>query len=419
MTRNLKQALFSALLVWAVAYPVLGLKLTIVGINLEVHNTSPAVLATIAICSVLMFLRVLFNQQISKAWRSSPGMPLIPAKASNFLTLPTTQRYFIIALILIALVWPFFGSRGAVDIATLILIYVMLGLGLNIVVGLAGLLDLGYVGFYAVGAYSYALLSHYLGWSFWVCLPVAGLMAATFGFLLGFPVLRLRGDYLAIVTLGFGEIIRLLLNNLTDLTGGPDGVSGIPKPGVFGFEMARSSSVEGARTFHELIGLPYSGAHMVIYLYLLAFALVGFTLFVTRRLIRMPIGRAWEALREDEIACRSLGLNPTRVKLSAFTLGASFAGLAGAFFAARQGLVTPESFTFIESALILAVVVLGGMGSQIGVMLAAILLTILPEVARDFAEYRMLIFGLVMVLMMMWRPQGLLPATRPHVELPQ
>jgi branched-chain amino acid transport system permease protein len=181
MTRNLKQALFSALLVWAVAYPVLGLKLTIVGINLEVHNTSPTVLATIAICSVLMFLRVLFNQQISKAWRASPGLPLIPAKASNFLTLPTTQRYFIIALILVALVWPFFGSRGAVDIATLILIYVMLGLGLNIVVGLAGLLDLGYVGFYAVGAYSYALLSHYYGLSFWICLPIpAGLPGAAF-----------------------------------------------------------------------------------------------------------------------------------------------------------------------------------------------------------------------------------------------
>ena len=202
MTRNLKQALFSALLVWAVAYPVLGLKLTIVGINLEVHGTSDATLITIAVCSVLMFLRVLFDQQISSAWRSSPSMPLIPAKASNFLTLPTTQRWIIIALIAGALVWPFFGSRGAVDIATLVLIYVMLGLGLNIVVGLAGLLDLGYVGFYAVGAYSYALLSHYYGLSFWICLPIAGLMAATFGFLLGFPVLRLRGDYLAIVTLG-------------------------------------------------------------------------------------------------------------------------------------------------------------------------------------------------------------------------
>ena len=295
----------------------------------------------------------------------------------------------------------------------------MLGLGLNIVVGFAGLLDLGYVGFYAVGGYTYALLNQAFGLSFWECLPISAGMAALFGFLLGFPVLRLRGDYLAIVTLGFGEIIRQLLNNLTSLTGGPDGIYGIPKPTVFGIPMTRSAGEDGARTFHDLLGLDYSGEHMVIFLYLLALLLVGVTLFVTSRLIRMPMGRAWEALREDEIACRSLGLNPTRIKLSAFTLGATFAGLAGAFFAARQGLVNPESFTFIESALILAVVVLGGMGSQLGVIIAAILLTVLPEVARGFAEYRMLLFGLVMVLMMMWRPQGLLPASRPHVELPQ
>ena len=225
MTRNLKSALFSALLVWAVAYPVLGLKLTIVGINIEVHNTSTFTLSVIAICSLLMFLRVLFHHQLSAAWRASPGLPKVPTKATNFLTLPSTQRWIILGLVVVALIWPFYGSRGAVDIATLILIYVMLGLGLNIVVGLAGLLDLGYVGFYAVGAYTYALLAHYFGLSFWVCLPLAGLMAATFGFLLGFPVLRLRGDYLAIVTLGFGEIIRLFLRNLTEITGGPNGIS--------------------------------------------------------------------------------------------------------------------------------------------------------------------------------------------------
>ncbi|SEM36368.1 L-leucine ABC transporter membrane protein /L-isoleucine ABC transporter membrane protein /L-valine ABC transporter membrane protein [Pseudomonas sp. ok272] len=416
MTRNLKQALFSALLVWAVAYPVLGLKLTIVGIDLEVHGTSDTTLAIIAICSVLMFLRVLFNQQISAAWKSSPSMPLIPAKASNFLTLPTTQRWIIVALVAGALVWPFFGSRGAVDIATLILIYVMLGLGLNIVVGLAGLLDLGYVGFYAVGAYSYALLSHYYGLSFWICLPIAGLMAATFGFLLGFPVLRLRGDYLAIVTLGFGEIIRLFLRNLTDITGGPNGISGIEKPTFFGLTFERKAA-EGLQTFHEYFGLEYNSINKVIFLYLVALLLALLALFVINRLLRMPIGRAWEALREDEIACRALGLNPTVIKLSAFTLGASFAGFAGSFFAARQGLVTPESFTFIESAIILAIVVLGGMGSQLGVILAAIVMILLPEMMREFSEYRMLMFGAMMVLMMIWRPQGLLPMQRPHMEL--
>ena len=415
MSRYLKSAFFSALLVWAVAFPVLGLKLSIVGINLEVHGTGPVTLTIIALCSVLMFLRVLFTQQVGALFKSNRG-PLVSPKVSQFLTLPRTQRYIIIALIIAALIWPFFGSRGAVDIATLILIYVLLGLGLNIVVGLAGLLDLGYVGFYAVGAYTYALLSHYLGWSFWICLPLAGMAAATFGFLLGFPVLRLRGDYLAIVTLGFGEIIRLFLRNLTDITGGPNGISSIPKPTFFGLSFDRTAA-EGMQTFHEYFGIDYNPVSKVVFLYLVALLLALAALFVINRLLRMPIGRAWEALREDEIACRALGLNPTIIKLSAFTLGAAFAGFAGSFFAARQGLVTPESFTFIESAIILAIVVLGGMGSQLGVILAAIVMILLPEMMREFSEYRMLMFGALMVLMMIWRPQGLLPMQRPHMEL--
>ncbi len=416
LTTNLKTACFSALLVLAVAYPVLGLKLTTVGIKLEVHGASPAVLWTIAGAAIAMFFWQLFREQLSAAWASTPEIPRVPSSASNFMTLPNTQRWIIFGLILLALVWPFFGSRGAVDIATLILIYVMLGLGLNIVVGLAGLLDLGYVGFYAVGAYSYALLSHYYGLGFWVCLPIAGLMAAFFGFILGFPVLRLRGDYLAIVTLGFGEIIRILLRNMTELTGGPNGISGIDKPTLFGLTFERKAA-EGMQTFHEYFGIAYSGINKVIFLYLVALLLALLVLFVINRLLRMPIGRAWEALREDEIACRALGMNPTVIKLSAFTLGASFAGFAGSFFAARQGLITPESFTFIESAIILAIVVLGGMGSQLGIILAAVVMILLPELMRDFSEYRMLLFGALMVLMMIWRPQGLLPMQRPHLEL--
>ncbi|MGE8464522.1 high-affinity branched-chain amino acid ABC transporter permease LivM [Pseudomonas putida] len=416
MNKNLKQAFFSALLVWAVAFPVLGLKLSIDGISLIVHSQGSFTISIIAACSVLMFLRVLFDKQWSSVMGRRSDRKLMPPAVSNYLTLPKTQRWIIMGLIVAALVWPFFGSRGAVDIATLILIYVLLGLGLNIVVGLAGLLDLGYVGFYAVGAYSYAMLSHYLGWSFWVCLPIAGLMAATFGFLLGFPVLRLRGDYLAIVTLGFGEIIRLFLRNLTDWTGGPNGISNIPKPELFGLTFERRAA-EGMQTFHEFFGLEYNSINKVIFLYLVALLLALLALFVINRLLRMPIGRAWEALREDEIACRALGLNPTVIKLSAFTLGACFAGFAGSFFAARQGLVTPESFTFIESAIILAIVVLGGMGSQLGVILAAIVMILLPELMREFSEYRMLMFGALMVLMMIWRPQGLLPMQRPHMEL--
>ncbi|XQE68582.1 high-affinity branched-chain amino acid ABC transporter permease LivM [Pseudomonas sp. P3C3] len=415
-TKNLKTAFFSALLVLAVAYPVLGLKLTTVGIKLEVHGASPAVLWTIAAAAVAMFFWQLFRDRLGSAMAGAPSLPKLPAGASNFLTLPSTQRWIILGLIVVALAWPFFGSRGAVDIATLILIYVMLGLGLNIVVGLAGLLDLGYVGFYAVGAYSYALLSHYYGLSFWMCLPIAGLMAAFFGFLLGFPVLRLRGDYLAIVTLGFGEIIRILLRNMTELTGGPNGISNIEKPTLFGLSFERRAA-EGMQTFHEYFGIAYNGINKVIFLYLIALLLVLLTLFVINRLLRMPIGRAWEALREDEIACRALGMNPTVIKLSAFTLGAAFAGFAGSFFAARQGLVTPESFTFIESAIILAIVVLGGMGSQLGIILAAVVMILLPELMREFSEYRMLMFGALMVLMMIWRPQGLLPMQRPHLEL--
>ncbi|TWC43125.1 L-leucine ABC transporter membrane protein /L-isoleucine ABC transporter membrane protein /L-valine ABC transporter membrane protein [Pseudomonas sp. SJZ079] len=416
VTKNLKTAFFSALLVLAVAYPVLGLKLTIVGIKLEVHGASSAGLWAIAAGAIAMFFWQLLRSRLSAAWALAPKLPRVPSQASDFLTKPSTQRWFVLALVLVGLAWPFFGSRGAVDIATLILIYVMLGLGLNIVVGLAGLLDLGYVAFYAVGAYSYALLSYYYGLSFWVCLPIAGLMAASFGFILGFPVLRLRGDYLAIVTLGFGEIIRILLNNLTWLTGGPNGIGSIPKPSLFGLSFDRRAA-EGMQTFHEYFGVPYSSINKVIFLYLIALVLVLLTLFVINRLLRMPLGRAWEALREDEIACRTLGMNPTVIKLSAFTLGACFAGFAGSFFAARQGLVTPQSFTFIESATILAIVVLGGMGSQLGVILAAVVMILLPELMREFSEYRMLMFGALMVLMMIWRPQGLLPMQRPHLEL--
>ncbi|AMG89095.1 high-affinity branched-chain amino acid ABC transporter permease LivM [Bordetella parapertussis] len=404
----LKNATIAAVMTAVIVTPIFGLQLVRQGARTLMEPRWDLV----ALACALVFAFQLLRPWISKPFKAlKTGLPTLPSAPAR------GHKWLVVLLIAVAVIWPFFSGRSSVDIATLVLIYVMLGLGLNIVVGFAGLLDLGFVGFYAVGAYTYALLYHWGGWSFWEALPFSGAVAALFGFVLGFPVLRLRGDYLAIVTLGFGEIIRLLLINLNMLTGGPDGISGLPKPSVLGMEMARRASTEGGQTFHEIMGWTFQNQHMVIYLYLMALALALATLFVSTRLIRMPVGRAWEALREDEIACRSLGLNPTRIKLSAFTLGAMFAGFGGAFFAARQGMVNPESFTFIESALILAIVVLGGMGSQIGVILAAILLTVLPELAREFAEYRMLMFGLVMVLMMMWRPQGLLPMKRPHVEL--
>ncbi|HEY6023342.1 MAG TPA: high-affinity branched-chain amino acid ABC transporter permease LivM [Pseudolabrys sp.] len=306
-----------------------------------------------------------------------------------------------------------------------ILIYVMLGWGLNIVVGLAGLLDLGYVAFYAVGAYSYALLAKTFGLSFWILLPLAGILSSFWGILLGFPVLRLRGDYLAIVTLAFGEIIRIVLINWVDLTNGYAGITGILRPTFFGIPFNADDN-----GFAAVFGLEFSPIYRTIFLYYLILALAFLTAFVTLRLRRLPVGRAWEALREDEIACRSLGINTTNTKLTAFAMGAMFAGFAGSFFAARQGFISPDSFTFLESATILSIVVLGGMGSQIGVAIAAIAMIGGTEIMRELdflkaifgptfdpTQYRMLLFGFAMVLIMIWRPRGLVATREPSVIL--
>jgi branched-chain amino acid transport system permease protein len=293
---------------------------------------------------------------------------------------------------LFLLTFPAFFSTYQVNIMITALMYVVLGLGLNIVVGVAGLLDLGYVAFYAVGAYAYALLHLHFGLSFWTVLPIGGLLGALFGILLGFPVLRLRGDYLAIVTLGFGEIIRLVLENWSAFSQGPSGIANIPRPGFFGIEMSLEASIT--------------------YLYYLMIAMVLGTMFVVNRLQHSRIGRAWVALREDDIACQAMGIDKTRTKLTAFALGATWAGLAGVFFAAKTTFVNPASFTFLESAIILCIVVLGGMGSIVGVIVAALLLILLPEYLRTFADYRMLIFGAVLVGMMIFRPQGIISTVR-------
>ncbi|KTQ85194.1 branched-chain amino acid ABC transporter permease [Aureimonas ureilytica] len=333
-----------------------------------------------------------------------------------------------IVFLLIALVLPFLiqalfpsSDRYLIDLAILILTYVMLGWGLNIVVGLAGLLDLGYVAFYAVGAYSFALLAINFELGFWVCLPMAGLFAALWGIVLGFPVLRLRGDYLAIVTLAFGEIIRVVLLNWGQFTGGPNGLLGIPRPTLFGLEFGR-----GEGSFSDYFGIPYSSIHRFIFLYYIILALALLTNFVTLRLRKMPVGRAWEALREDEIACRALGINTTNVKLTAFATGAMFGGFAGSFFATRQGFISPESFTFLESAIILAIVVLGGLGSQLGVVFASLVmiggielmrnLTFIQDIlGSDFdpGRYRMVLFGVAMVAIMVWKPRGLVSSRQP------
>ncbi|WP_018897085.1 high-affinity branched-chain amino acid ABC transporter permease LivM [Rhizobium sp. 2MFCol3.1] len=328
-------------------------------------------------------------------------------------------------VVIVALV----GAQGSLkwvdNFGIQILIYVMLAWGLNIVVGLAGLLDLGYVAFYAVGAYSYALLSSYFGLSFWVLLPLSGILAGLWGIILGFPVLRLRGDYLAIVTLAFGEIIRLVIINWTDLTKGTFGIASIPKATLFGIPF--DASPHG---FAKLFHLPISSAYYKIFLFYLILALCLLTAYVTIRLRRMPIGRAWEALREDEIACRSLGINTVTTKLTAFATGAMFGGFAGSFFAARQGFVSPESFVFLESAVILAIVVLGGMGSLTGIAIAAIVMIGGTEMLRemeflklifgpDFTPelYRMLLFGLAMVVVMLIKPRGFVGSREPTAFL--
>nr|WP_321514693.1 DUF3382 domain-containing protein [uncultured Pseudodesulfovibrio sp.] len=296
------------------------------------------------------------------------------------------------AIALVAVGFPQVFDLYQTNIMVSCLVYIVLGLGLNIVVGLAGLLDLGYVAFYAVGAYAYALCNMHWGVGFWFMLPVGAVLGALLGVLLGFPVLRLRGDYLAIVTLGFGEIIRLVLENWGDVTMGPSGISGIDRPALFDMKIG-------------VIGSTH-------YMYYIMLGLLVFTIFCVNRLQNSRIGRAWLALREDEIACQAMGIDKMKTKLMAFALGATWAGMAGVVFAAKTSFINPASFTFWESAIILSIVVIGGMGSIRGVIAGAIILILLPEYLRDFAQFRMLLFGAIMVLVMVFRPQGLISAKR-------
>ena len=410
----LKDAILAGLVAVLLALPLVGLQTYDIGggaLGIRTHFDW-VVIAGVAVFAGRLALRLL--QQIYRARPAGRSAVLTSLAAwGNRQAVPIT-----LAGIACAGALPFlpFSSRYLIDLGTTVLIYVMLGWGLNVVVGLAGLLDLGYVAFYAVGAYTFGLLTHDLDFTFWEALPFSGLVAASFGVILGFPVLRLRGDYLAIVTLGFGEIIRIVLLNWASVTGGPNGIGDIPRPSFFGLPFARSAP-DGVTTFHQFFGLEFSPDYRVIFLYFVILAMALVTNAFTLRIRRLPIGRAWEALREDEVACRALGINPTNVKLSAFAIGAMFGGLAGCFFATRQGFISPESFTFIESATILAIVVLGGMGSQMGVVLAAILLVSLPEFGRAFAEFRMLIFGASMVGVMVWRPRGLIAHREPTLRL--
>ncbi len=379
------KALIVALWFMVLTFPLVGLQINALDKVVNIRFERMAFMG-VGVFVLAMLWHICFK-------RKSLGLPVIPlpsklgdisrALFGNMLF----KRGLPICIFVGLIVMPIVSSMYQTNIMISALLYVMLALGLNIVVGIAGQLVLGYVAFYAVGAYTYALLNQFFGLGFWFCLPLGGLVAVLFGFALGFPVLRLRGDYLAIVTLGFGEIVRLFLQNWSDLTGGPRGVSNIPPPSFFGMDM----------------DLPLT----TTYIYYLVFAAVLITILVISRIKNSRVGLALQALREDEIAAEAMGIDITKVKLSAFALASCWAGFAGVIFAAKTSFINPASFTFMESAMILSMVVLGGMGSITGVTIAALILVLAPEYLRAFSEYRMLIFGAVMVLMMIFRPQGL------------
>lgn len=308
------------------------------------------------------------------------------------------QRGLWVALAVVAIVFPFSGSLYQTNIMITALIYVMLALGLNIVIGLGGMLHLGYIAFYAVGAYTYGILYTNFGVSFWVALPIGAVLAMVAGILLALPVLRLRGDYLAIVTLGFAEIVRILLNNMTEFSGGPGGIGGIPRPPLFGIDFSLSD-------------------HTIV-IYFIVLLVVILTIFVVWRFENSRLGRALVAMGEDDIAAEAMGVDVMRTKLTAFALGSLWAGLGGVIFAARTTFINPASFTVWQSVIVLCCVVLGGMGSITGSILGAMALILIPEYLRAFSDYRMLMFGAVLVIMMVFRPGGLIQKKRKAYTFP-
>ena len=394
MINYLGKALLASCWFMLLTLPVMGIRLNSVDQTVEWQLDRVALLGV-----AIFFLSMLWNWCFSRKARGQAIISLpqsVSGSLKQLFSLPGrnahTRAVSLGIVLVVMLAMPHVSSFYQTNIMISALLYVMLALGLNIAVGIAGQLVLGYVAFYAVGAYTYALLNQAFGIGFWACLPVGGFMAVLFGLALGFPVLRLRGDYLAIVTLGFGEIVRLTLLTWASLTGGSGGIKDIPAPGFFGMDMDINMST--------------------MFVYYIVLAAVIITIVVISRLKNSRVGLALQALREDEIACEAMGINLARVKLSAFALSSCWAGFAGVIFAAKTSFINPASFTFMESAMILSMVVLGGMGSIVGVVIAAMILILAPEYLRAFSEYRMLIFGAIMVIMMIFRPQGLVTGER-------
>jgi len=346
-------------------------------------------------------------RQSSSYQRSASGLTSVFRPISGRIS-SISNRYYIGIFLAAVVTYPLLTNNYMIDVGITCLIYIVLGLGLNIVVGLAGLLDLGYIAFYAVGAYSYSILNLNFGLSFWLCLPIGIVLGAICGCIIGYPTLRMRGDYLAIVTMGFGEIIRLALNNWDTLTKGPNGLLGMAKPAIMypGF-------IDGGLTW---ITYPLKSLHA---LYYVIFIFGVLTVIGVHRLNNSRIGRAWVAIREDETAAELSGVPTTWLKLLAYAMGAAFASVVGAFFAAKLSYVNPNFFIFMESCIVLCIVVLGGVGSIPGIILGGIVIIAVPEVFREFESYRMLAFGLAMATMMVLRPEGLIPASRRKRELHQ
>ncbi|MCF8090962.1 MAG: branched-chain amino acid ABC transporter permease [Desulfotignum sp.] len=385
---QIKQSLIIAFWFMILTFPIMVIKVNTIRHTIDFRWANLVGVGIVTFFASMTWNYFLRRNEDQKKKEMDDDIPLIHRLLQN----DRFRRPFLGVVAAFFLAYPFVFPMYHTSIMISALVYVMLGLGLNIVVGLAGLLDLGYVAFYAVGAYAYALLNLHFGLSFWVVLPISALLGTFFGVMLGYPVLRLRGDYLAIVTLGFGEIIRIVLENWDSFSNGPRGIGDIPAPTFFGHQFNQENTM--------------------VYIYFIVIGLVLMTIFFVNRLENSKIGRAWIALRDDEIACQAMGIDKFKTKLTAFALGATWAAMGGVVFAAKTSYINPMSFTIWESITILCVVVIGGMGSAIGVIAGALVLILLPEYLRAVSEYRMLVFGALQVIVMVFKPDGLIKSVR-------
>ena len=386
----LKKSAINAIIGIALTFPITVIKVNTIDREITWRWYMMALVGIVVFLISYLWIRQLERQNAGITFKFDESK--LGKKYINFTSKPGVTRNLLIIFMVFIFAIPFITSPYTTGIITSALIYIILGLGLNIVVGLGGLLNLGYAAFFGVGAYTYAILNMNFGVDFWIALPLGGIASAIFGAVVGIPVLRLKGDYLAIVTLGFGEMARIVTENFDVLTHGSSGIAKIPKPTFFGHTFGYFGSTR--------------------YIYLIALAVVILVIFIVWRMENSRIGRSWVAMREDDIACESMGIDLTKAKLTLFIISAAIAGIAGVLFATKNTFINPQSFTVWESIMILCIVVLGGKGSVRGVILGALILILLPEYLRAFQQYRMLIFGFLLIVMMVFRPGGIIQNVR-------